>query len=311
MRLTPAQGAMVVPGLPPGAQFEVRWGAAATSSKMHQPPQSKIIQVNVANDNTRIVKCTSSTATGAIGGTATQTASTLAATAASSAAAAAAASTQEALSFDRDHWSSADHAGMDAQKLFTVDSRSVEHAKVAESFLKTLPHKTIDRIERIENGLLQESFVLSASNLQKMLKASTPQPGSARSPAPTGILLELFHGTSAVDLIVNSADGHGFLPLLAGTAVGAIWGDGTYFARDAKYSDSYACQLPSGQKQMLVVDVLVGRYAQGAKGMKMCPLVPGEKYIRFNSLVNNMRQPSIYVVQHSDQAYPKYLITYH
>ena len=62
---------------------------------------------------------------------------------------------------------------------------------------------------------------------------------------------------------------------------------------------------------MLVVDVLVGRYTQGVKGMKTCPVVPGEQYTRFNSLVDKMEAPSIFVVQHSDQAYPKYLITYH
>ena len=112
-------------------------------------------------------------------------------------------------------------------------------------------------------------------------------------------------------MIVNSTDGNGFLPLLAGTAVGAIWGDGTYFARDAKYSDSYALDLPTGQRQMLLVDVVVGRYTQGAKGMKTCPLVPGEQFTRFNSLVNNVRNPAIFVVQHSNQAYPKYVITYH
>ncbi len=41
-----------------------------------------------------------------------------------------------------------------------------------------------------------------------------------------------------------------------GTAVGAIHGEGTYFARDAKYSDDYACTLANGnKKQMLVAEV--------------------------------------------------------
>lgn len=121
----------------------------------------------------------------------------------------------------------------------------------------------------------------------------------------------LFHGTDAVEMIVNSTDGHSFLPLLAGTAVGAIWGDGTYFARDAKYSHDYARALPTGQRQMLVVEVAVGRWAQGKRGLKSCPVIPGEKYTRYNSLVNDPGNPSIFVVQHSSQAYPAYLITYH
>ena len=210
-----------------------------------------------------------------------------------------------AVPFDRDHWSSSNKAGADARKRFLVDSTSDEYKTVAASFFKTQTDKNIDSIERIENGALQESFATSERNMREQLKSWGPAATSST------IVKQLFHGTKAVDLIVNSTDGHGFLPLLAGTAVGAIWGDGTYFARDAKYSDAYAEQLPSGRKQMLVVDVLVGRYTQGVKGMKTCPLLPGEKYNRYNSLVDNMQYPGIFVVQHSDQAYPKYVITYH
>ncbi len=36
---------------------------------------------------------------------------------------------------------------------------------------------------------------------------------------------------------------------------GAIYGDGTYLARDAPYSTDFACTLDSGQKQMLVAEV--------------------------------------------------------
>ena len=63
-------------------------------------------------------------------------------------------------------------------------------------------------------------------------------------------------------------------------------------------------------QQMLLVDVLVGRFVQGKEGMKMCPLVPGSQFARYNSLVNRPADPSIFVVQHSNQAYPAYLITY-
>jgi hypothetical protein len=59
-----------------------------------------------------------------------------------------------------------------------------------------------------------------------------------------------------VEVIVNSVDGHGFLPMLAGTSTGSIWGNGTYFARDARYSNDYARTLPSGDKKMMLVDVL-------------------------------------------------------
>jgi hypothetical protein len=168
----------------------------------------------------------------------------------------------------------------------------------------------VDSIHRIENGLLHEMFLLAVTNVEKQARNAT-QTGT--SSALGSLRRELFHGTTpnALQMIINSTDGNGFLPLLAGSAVGAIYGDGTYFARDAKYSDSYAQTLPSGQKQMLLVDVVVGRWTKGVKGMKTCPVVAGEQYTRYNSLVNDVDDPSIFVVQHSSQAYPKYLIAYH
>jgi poly [ADP-ribose] polymerase 7/11/12/13 len=122
----------------------------------------------------------------------------------------------------------------------------------------------------------------------------------------------LFHGTEAVEAIINSTDGHGFLPLLSGTSTGAIHGDGTYFARDARYSNNgYARSLPTGQKQLIVAEVLVGKWTKGHKGMKKRPLLPGELYKKYNSLVDHVVNPSIFVVQHSNEAYPAYLLTYH
>ena len=124
----------------------------------------------------------------------------------------------------------------------------------------------------------------------------------------------------AVEAIINSSDGVGFLPLLSGTCVGAIHGDGTYFARDAWYSDGYARTLATGQqmgraaagqRQLLVVDVITGLYCKGTQGDKMCPLLPGEQYASYNSLVDNEADPRIFVVQHTSQAYPAYLLTYH
>ena len=90
---------------------------------------------------------------------------------------------------------------------------------------------------------------------------------------------------------------------LSGTSTGAIHGDGTYFVRDAKYSNDFARTLPSGQKQMLLVDVLVGRWVKGVTGTRMLPLLPGERYVRYNLLVDTVDNPSIFVVQHSNQAY--------
>ena len=109
----------------------------------------------------------------------------------------------------------------------------------------------------------------------------------------------LFHGTSQenIDVIVKSPVGYN--PMLAGSAVGAIWGDGTYFAKDAKYSHSYT-ELKN-ERKMLLNRVIAGKWDQGAQGITKFPR---------NSLVNDVKNPSIFVIQHSNQAYPSYVITY-
>ncbi len=62
---------------------------------------------------------------------------------------------------------------------------------------------------------------------------------------------------------------------------------------------------------MGVGQVLLGRWVQGAKGVKCCPFLPGDTYRRYNSLVDDVDAPAIFVVQESGQAIPAYLVTYH
>jgi hypothetical protein len=50
----------------------------------------------------------------------------------------------------------------------------------------------------------------------------------------------------------------------------------------------------------MLVDVLLGRSAQGAKGHE----IPAKTFARYNSLANDPTDPSIFVVQHSNQARP-------
>jgi hypothetical protein len=151
---------------------------------------------------------------------------------------------------------------------------------------------------------LQEAFLQQAKTLKSQIGPSEYNSKTMKQ--------MLFHVTTAVDAIINSTDGHGFLPLVSGAPVGAQYGNGTYFARDASYSNAgYANVLATGQKQLIVAEVLVGKWTKGRQGMNTYPLLPGELYKKFNSLVDNVVNPSIFVVQHSNEAYPAYLLTYH
>ena len=93
---------------------------------------------------------------------------------------------------------------------------------------------------------------------------------------------------------------------------GVRFGHGVYFARDASYSMGYANrQLSGSQPKMYMAKVLVGDYTKGAKGMKAPPLKndsnnPG---LRYDSVVDHLNNPSMYVIFQDNQYYPEYLLT--
>ena len=66
-----------------------------------------------------------------------------------------------------------------------------------------------------------------------------------------------------------------------------------------------------GSHQVLyLARVLVGRYCQGSSKIKKPPAINSEQpEILFDSMVNNINDPSIFVVYYDNQSYPEYLIT--
>lgn len=57
-------------------------------------------------------------------------------------------------------------------------------------------------------------------------------------------------------------------------------------------------------RYLFVCKVLVGRYTRGEATMKTCP--PG-----YDSLVDNIHSPEVFVTHHDAQVLPEYLIAYH
>eukprot|EP00040_Diaphanoeca_grandis_P031036 m.184889 g.184889 ORF g.184889 m.184889 type:complete len:297 (-) comp32211_c0_seq1:57-947(-) len=202
----------------------------------------------------------------------------------------------------RKNWVSPNQAGMETQKLFPVDATTDEYRMIVAEVNKTLPNK-IKLIERVENGLQHEQFSITADAIKRKLQNKYDAKKMRQL---------LFHGCKSSDALQNIVHNPstGFNPLLSGTSTGALYGNGTYFARDARYSHQYANVLPSRERQILLVEVALGAWAPGRAGMKDYPLVAGKQYERYDSLVNDATWPSIFVVQQSAQAYPAYVITY-
>ncbi|XP_072529964.1 protein mono-ADP-ribosyltransferase PARP12-like isoform X2 [Salminus brasiliensis] len=115
----------------------------------------------------------------------------------------------------------------------------------------------------------------------------------------------LFHGTKSkhVDAICQQ----NFDWRICGVH-GTAYGKGSYFARDASYSHRYTDD--SGTRCMFACLVLVGEYINGHSSYVRPPLKDGEDTVFYDSCVDDINNPSIFVVFEKHQVYPEYLIQY-
>lgn len=84
---------------------------------------------------------------------------------------------------------------------------------------------------------------------------------------------------------------------------------GSYFARDANYSDNY-CKAKDDEKVMFVAQVLVGEYAVGNPIYTRPPAKLTGVLDTYDSCVDRTVNPSVFVIFEKHQAYPAYLIFY-
>ncbi|XP_035767427.1 protein mono-ADP-ribosyltransferase PARP12-like [Neolamprologus brichardi] len=116
---------------------------------------------------------------------------------------------------------------------------------------------------------------------------------------------KLFHGTDSkfVDTICH----HNFDWRICGTH-GTAYGKGSYFARDARYSHNYTGD--TDVRDMFISRVLVGDFTKGSSDYRRPPSKDGGGINFYDSCVNDVMNPSIYVVFEKQQIYPEYLIQY-
>lgn len=112
----------------------------------------------------------------------------------------------------------------------------------------------------------------------------------------------LFHGTKKEH--IKTICEQGFDPRVSGSSSGTVYGEGTYFARDAIYSSGYSV----GNK-MFLARVLVGCYTAGKRGVRRPPKKLFSEDL-YDSCVDDKRDPEIFVVFKQEQAYPEWLIEY-
>jgi len=121
---------------------------------------------------------------------------------------------------------------------------------------------------------------------------------------------QLFHGTSPE--IVEAICKQNFDWRLHGKNA-TVYGEGSYFAVNSSYSDAYAKEDDlTSSKFMFVAKVLVGSYAAGDSSYRRPPQKDPTNPASdlYDSCVDDVSFPTIFVVFDTDQVYPEYIIEY-
>ncbi|ESO97802.1 hypothetical protein LOTGIDRAFT_103869 [Lottia gigantea] len=128
---------------------------------------------------------------------------------------------------------------------------------------------------------------------------------------------KLFHGTQSH--CVEAISRKGFDWRVCGKH-GTLYGEGCYFARNARYSHDYTDYHTYKQQKraknllkMFLSKVLVGKSTGGQRGFrKPPPLFPESDAMGrcYDSCVDDIFDPKIWVIFDSHQSYPEYLVEY-
>ncbi|XP_044073695.1 poly(ADP-ribose) polymerase family member 14-related sequence 1 isoform X2 [Siniperca chuatsi] len=182
-----------------------------------------------------------------------------------------------------------------SSQAVTIKAGTTEYTEVLNLFQATC-QQTIIKIERIQNPLLWKSLQIKKRDMEQR---NGHQNNEKR----------LFHGTC--HSTVAYINEHGFNRSYAGKNA-ACYGNGTYFAVNASYSaqNTYSKPNPNGEKCMYLCRVLTGDYTAGQQHMIVPPSKGPVSVQKYDSVVDNVARPSMFIIFHDSQAYPEYLITF-
>ncbi|XP_061196239.1 protein mono-ADP-ribosyltransferase PARP12-like [Saccostrea echinata] len=172
-----------------------------------------------------------------------------------------------------------------------------EVKRIKELFYQTMsPNQYITCIERVENGELWMNYV-SKREKMSMKRRTIGDVNEKR----------LFHGTS--NKFIDAICRQGFDFRFSGQSTGSKYGKGSYFTKSAKFADSYTDR--SRDKEMFLVRVLTGDYTLGHSSMVRPPHKnPKNPFDLYDSCVDDITNPNIFVIFTFDQVYPEYVIKY-
>jgi hypothetical protein len=198
-----------------------------------------------------------------------------------------------------------------AEGRIIVPSGTQEYQDVVNYFLVAMygqrDNVKVTQVERIQNLALWQTFAVKKQTV-KARDTKMPQ-HRVNNDNVEDLDRQLFHGTT--EEVIPKIEMQGFNRAFAGRNAVA-YGKGVYFARDAAYSSHQTYSTPDskGIQRMFLCRVVVGDWCRGTNGQLTPDPKPHSQLELFDSTVDNVRNPSIFVVYHDSQAYPEYLISF-
>ncbi len=204
--------------------------------------------------------------------------------------------------------------------MIEVYSGTPEYVEAVKEFEESLTKRgvkySIEKVGRIENMIEYAKHVALKDSIKVKHKKEP-------------LVKRLFHGSKQENLELIAvrgfnrnfaADANGtflrcYVSILYQSSLSfpaAYFGRGVYFAVESSFSaqDKYAVPDSSGLRYMFVCTVIIGEYTLGSQDMKTAPpLAPGSNEV-FDTLVDNVNSPTIFVALTDAQAYPEYLIIF-
>ncbi|XP_076841987.1 protein mono-ADP-ribosyltransferase PARP12-like [Brachyhypopomus gauderio] len=176
-----------------------------------------------------------------------------------------------------------------------LTSSATDYKRVEMLFKRTMTTKRIHSIKRVQNPSLWKVYQWQKEQMKERTKGREVEERY------------LFHGTDRS--LVKPICEQNFDWRISGVH-GSLYGKGSYFARDAKYSDKYTKPtVGSGHKVMFVALVLVGEFTKGTSSY-LRPPQKSRKLQFYDSCVDNETNPAIFVIFEKYQIYPEYIIKY-
>ncbi|XP_041092740.1 protein mono-ADP-ribosyltransferase PARP14-like isoform X2 [Polyodon spathula] len=181
-----------------------------------------------------------------------------------------------------------------------LDKDTMEYRWVEKLFNMSLSQMKIVKIERIQNTDVLERYLLRKNQIERKYRFGAPVENERY----------LFHGVTFDEC--STIERNGFTrPPEGFFSFSCAYGQGVCFQMQARTALGKCTFDDNKCKCMFLARVLTGKYTIGKKRITAPPAMdPKKPEELYDSVVDNIRSPSLFMVFSEDCTYPDYLITF-